>query len=154
MKIEDELKRLNISYQIIEHNPVYTIQDTKAIKQKIEGIGCKNLFLKNKNGLYYILLLPENQKADLKKLESELKISRLSFGTEQELEEILKLKRGSVTPLGIINDKKKQVKILIHHFLLEKTLLLHPNRNTATISMRCADLEYFIKKEGHTYQYV
>lgn len=151
MTIEEKLEKLNISYKKIEHKPVYTVDEAKDCKLQIEGIGCKNLFLKDKKGKYYLLLLPDDQRADFKRIEKSLSISHLTFAKEEELNEILHLTKGSVTPLGIMYDTKGLVAVIIEESLLDKKVLVHPNRNTATISISCDDLLRFIKQENHTY---
>lgn len=142
------LKNLNIEYNIIEHDPVYTVEEAEHIENMIDGIGCKNLFLKDKKS-YYLYILKEDKKADLKELRSKLNIGRLTFAREKELNDKLKLKRGSVTPMGIINDNSSII-LLIDKQLKNNTILVHPNINTATISIRYDDLikyiEYFNNK--------
>lgn len=142
------LKNLNIEYNIIEHDPVYTVEEAEHIENMIDGIGCKNLFLKDKNS-YYLYILQEYKKADLKQISHELNIGRLSFASEEELNDKLKLKKGSVTPMGIINDNSSVI-LIIDKELKKETILVHPNVNTATISIRYDDLiryiEYFNNK--------
>ena len=69
----------------------------------------------------------------------------------EELKEILGVTRGSVTPLGIINDIENKVLVLLDKDLQHQTLLAHPNRNTATISIKFEDLIRFIEYEKHKY---
>ncbi len=133
------LERLNINYEKVEHKPVYTVEEAQKIKDKIYGIGCKNLFLKSKSHKYYLYVLREEKKADLKSLSEILQCGRISFASEEQLYECLKLKRGSVTPLGIINDNSKVIVILDKELKGEK-ILVHPNVNTETVSIEYEDL--------------
>ena len=105
MTIYEILDELKISYEEISHKAVFTVEEANAIEEQINGVGCKNLFLTNKKGKYYIYVLEDSKQANLKELQIFLNEKRLSFGKEEELNEILKLTKGSVTPLGIINDK-------------------------------------------------
>lgn len=75
----------------------------------------------------------------------------LSFARREELKKILGLEPGSVSPLGIINDKKNLVTLMIEKELKNKTLLVHPNVNTKTMSIRFEDLIKFIEQEKHKY---
>ena len=144
MNLYEILKKLDIAYDEIEHEAVYTVLEAKQIKNMIDGVGCKNLFIKDKSNNYYVYILPEDKKANFKELSRYLKTSGLTFASEEELFNILKLSKGSVTPLGIINDNLHITKILVDSFLIDKKLLFHPNINTKTISIFCSDLFKFI----------
>lgn len=77
--------------------------------------------------------------------------THMSFAKEEDLMDVLKLTRGCVSPLGIINDKDNLVLLVIDSELKGNKLLFHPNRNTATISIHFEDLEKFIELENHNY---
>ena len=147
--IYEVLNKLNIEYQMVEHEEVFTAEQSKHIKNMIEGVGGKTLFLKDKNN-YYLYLLDDERQAKLKFLSKSLNIGRLSFGNEDELYDKLKLKKGSVTPLGIINDNSSVI-LIIDKTLKGKKILTHPNINTATVSIRYDDLIKFIKYCNNTY---
>ena len=144
--IYEVLNKLNIEYQMVEHEEVFTAEQSKHIKNMIEGVGGKTLFLKDKNNYY----LYDERQANLKFLSKSLNIGRLSFGNEDELYDKLKLKKGSVTPLGIINDNSSVI-LIIDKTLKGKKILTHPNINTATVSIRYDDLIKFIKYCNNTY---
>lgn len=145
------LEKLKIPYSEIEHEKVCTVEQAQRIKSRIDGVGCKNLFLTDKKGKYILAILKDSKKADMKKLARISAAGRLSFAGDAELKNILNLERGSVTPLGIINDTERKVTILIDRELESEKLLLHPDRNTKTISMQCGDLIKFIEYEKHGY---
>lgn len=151
MDILDKLKELQIKYEIVEHQPVYTIADAKktGIDEKIDGTEVKNLFLKDKNNNFYIYVLEAEQKADFKFLKDKIG-SRPEFATEDELYEKLNLHPGSVTPLGIFNDNGSVI-ILLDKNIKYKKILVHPNRNTATISIEFNDLIKFIIAHNNKY---
>ena len=151
MNLYEVLDKLNIKYKEIEHEPVFTIEQAQFIKENIDGIGCKNLFLTNKKGNYYLIVLNENKKANIKEITKLLNESHLSFASVEELKEILNLKQGSVTPLGIINDKNNVVTIIIDNELSNKVLLVHPNINTKTLPISYDDLIKYIEYENHNY---
>lgn len=150
MSIYDILNKLNIDYCEINHEPVFTVEESKKIKKQIQGCGCKNLFLTDQKN-YYIVIVLEDKKVDLKKVKSVLKTTHLSFATLDELNKVLKLSAGSVTPFGIINDIGNKVTILLDNDLKGKTLLFHPNTNTKTISITYDNLIKFIEFENHNY---
>ena len=154
MELYDVLNELNINYEEVEHAPVYTVQDVKDLKMTIKGTGCKNLFLKNKKKEYYLLVMQEDKVANIKDIGKRANASHLSFGNETELKEILNLERGSCTPFGIINDTENKVVLILDRELEGHRLLLHPNRNTATVAIEYKDLIKFIEHENHEYRLV
>ena len=148
--IYEVLNKLNINYEEVEHKAVYTVKEAQFIKEKIQGIGCKNLFLKG-NNKYYLYLLEDNKKGNLKELERLLNIKKLHFASNEELKRILNLDKGGVTPLGIINDKEGLVTIIIDSGLEGKVLLMHPETNAKTLAIKYQDLLKYIKYLKHEY---
>lgn len=151
MEILNILNNLNIKYELLSHQAVYTVEEAKQIENMIEGIGCKNLFLKDKHKNYYIFVLEENKRANLKELANYLNISKLSFATAEELKVILNLEPGSVTPLSIINDKENLVTLILDEELNNNKILVHPNTNKKTVSLSFEDLIKFIEYTNHKY---
>lgn len=147
------LDRLGIPYEEVEHEAVYTVEDIQNLHLSIEGIGCKNLFLTDGKH-YYLYILKEDMRADLKALQRLLGVSRLSFASSSSLEKILHLSPGSVTPFGIIHDSSHLVQLLLDSSLKEQKLLFHPNVNTRTISISFADFIRFIEYEKHSYCFI
>lgn len=151
MNIYEVLDKLNISYEEIEHEAVFTVEEANCLKEKIDGIGCKNLFLTDKKKNYFLYLLKDDKRADLKLLASRLNVSKITFANDEELSNFLGLTRGSVTPLGIINDNDNKVLLIIDRELVGKKVLVHPNTNTNTISISYVDLVKFIEFVGNKY---
>lgn len=130
---------------------MFTVEEANAIQEQINGVGCKNLFLTNKKEKYYIYVLEDSKQANLKELQIFLNEKRLSFGKEEELNKILKLTKGSVTPLGIINDKDNLVTILLDKDIIDKRIQALPFVNTKTISLEYKDLIKIIEYTNHNY---
>ncbi len=149
MTLEEKLKTLNINYEKVEHPAVYTVEEAKEKVPKIDGVGCKNLFLRTQKKEAFLYTLPEDKQINLKSLSEELGVTRFHFATPETLEEVLGVIPGSVTPLAIINDTKNLVTVVLDKELQGKKLLVHPNRNTATIAIQYEDLIKFIKNENH-----
>lgn len=149
MTIEEKLKSLNIDYQQVNHTAVYTVEEAKEKVPYIDGIGCKNLFLKTKKKEYFLYTLPEDKQISLEELAETLKLTKLHFASSNSLEEILGVIAGSVTPLAIINDPENKVTVILDKELIGKKVLVHPNRNTRTISIKYNDLIKFIESENH-----
>ena len=146
------LNKLNITYTELEHKAVYTIEEAlqEDIPSKIDGIECKNLFVKYKEH-YYLIFLEASKRADLKELAKLVQEPKLSFASEEELQRILGLSIGSVTPLGIIHDQDCKVTLLLDQELIHQKVLVHPNVNTKTISISFEDLIHYIEYFNHSY---
>ena len=145
------LKNLNIEYKEVKHDPVFTVEEAQSVKGDISGVGCKSLFLTDKKGHYYLVVLEETKRADMKQMSKLVHTTRLSFASIKELKEVLNLEQGSVTPLGIINDKMNKVTLVIDGDLKNKVLLVHPNTNRRTISISYCNLIKFVEYENHKY---
>ena len=148
------LDKLEIKYELLEHDAVYTVDEAKELDNMIEGIGCKNLFLTNKKGKYFLVMIHEDKRANIKEIESLVDCKHLSFGKEEDLKEVLGLEAGSCTPLGIVNDKENKVVLVFDKDLVDKKVLCHPNKNTATLSLEFSDLIKFIEYLEHKYLYM
>jgi len=151
----EALSKLNISYELTEHEAVYTIDEVKALGLPNFGASCKNLFLRDQKGKnHYLIVMPADKKADLEGLGRSLGQGKLSFASESRLEKFLGLTKGAVTPLGVINDSSNAVTVVIDEQLRGNKLGLHPNDNTATIWLDFDDLERFILNYGNDVRYI
>lgn len=151
MDLYEILNTLNIKYKEVKHEAAYTVSDMDKININLDGIGCKNLFFKNKDNKFYLVVLPDKKRANIKEIEKIVDAKNLSFASPDTLEEILKLKPGSVTPLGIINDKENKVTVILDKELQNNHVLIHPLINTKTVSIYYDDLIRFIEYFKHKY---
>ena len=142
------LEEMSISYGRVAHPAVYTVAESQKLEKNLPGVGCKNLFLRDREENYYLYLLPDGNRADLWGLQRLLGCSKLTFASPEELLEQLGLTPGSVTPLGVLNNDGR-VTLLLDCSLEGQTLLVHPNVNTATISLAWSDLLRIIHRFGN-----
>ncbi len=147
----DALEQLQIPYNRFEHDAAMTMADCDLFDIEKNASHCKNLFLTNRQGTQFYLLLTAGEKPfRTKEICAQLQISRLSFGTPEQLEAVLSLTPGSVSPLGLINDHDRRV-----HVLLDKELsrweyvIVHPNINTASLVLQTIDLFHFLHARGN-----
>lgn len=143
------LNQLKIHYQRVDHPAIWTMNDPNAPKGLPE---VKNLLLKQKKSNQFYLYLTDNTKVDFKSLADQLEIahSRLAFASEAELENLLGVVSGMVTPLALMHDTTNQVQVLLNRRLADLPLIsAHPNVNTATILLTWADLLKVLRKMGH-----
>ncbi|WP_434799035.1 prolyl-tRNA synthetase associated domain-containing protein [Terrisporobacter vanillatitrophus] len=155
-KVLKKLDELNIKYKVVDHPPVYTIEEVENLNLEEKGHIVKNLFLKNSNGKsHYLVVLKGDKKADLKSIRSQIQSSALSFASEERLEQHLNLLKGAVTPLGIINDEKHCVNVIIDDDLKNQNIIgVHPNVNTSTVFISYNDMIKFISDCGNEIMYV
>ncbi|MEX6687799.1 prolyl-tRNA synthetase associated domain-containing protein [Danxiaibacter flavus] len=155
-KALDTLDRLGVTYEVTEHDPVYTIEDMD--KLEITGLGdvCKNLFLRDDKGRrHFLVVLDKGKSADIKSIQQQIDCTRLSFASDERLDKYLKLKRGEVSPLGIINDVEKKVEVVLDKDIVGRDRLgFHPNVNTATVWISFDDLRKVIEANGNSIKYV
>lgn len=152
-KVFEILDKLDIKYDKAEHEAVYHVAESQKIDRQLEGIGCKTLFLKDKENNYYLYVIRGTKRADLKDVASKLQCTRLSFGKEEELYEKVGLRPGSVSPFGIINDNG-EVGMIIDNELVENKIVVHPNVNTISLSIRYEDLIKVIENYNNKYYIV
>ena len=130
------LKKEKYEIEVHEHDALFTVEDSKKLRGKIDGSHSKNLFLKNKKGDFFLLSCEEGDKIELKKISKSLGLGNISFARQEYLQQYLKIKPGSVSPFALLNDNG------FVNFYLEKTLYdskfvnFHPLINTITITIK------------------
>lgn len=151
------LDRLGITYTHVDHAPAATMEDCLAVEQLLGVTVCKNLFLTNRqHTAYYLLLMPGDKPFRTKDLSAEIGSARLSFATPEEMERLLGTQPGSASVLGLMNDKEREVALLIDKDILEAEAVgVHPLVNTSSLRLSVRDiLSVFLPAVGHTYQKV
>ena len=151
-RVYELLDSLGIYYEVIEHPAAFTIEDMETLKIfRDKPWVVKNLFLRDANGLrHFLVVLDKDKKADLKYIRGQLGSSALSFASEERLMKYLKLTKGSVTPLGIINDEELAVEVVLDSSLVGREQIgVHPNDNTATVMLSYHDLINILDAHGN-----
>ena len=159
MLSKEELIKLldesNCDYEVKEHAPLFTVEDSKSLRGSILGAHSKNLFLKDAKGQFYLLSVEENTKVDLKKIMNFIGSKKLSFAKAEYLESILGIEPGSVSPFALINDVDKKVLFFLDkNFLNYEKLNFHPLVNTATINIATSDMIKFIEEKHNPIKYI
>lgn len=150
----DLLDRLGISYTRVDHAPAATMEDCLAVEEVLGTAMCKNLFLTNRqHTAFYLLLMPGDKPFKTKELSAEINTARLSFGTPEEMEELLGTHPGSATVLGLMYDRDRAVRLLIDRDILAAERIgVHPLVNTASVGLAVGDiLDVILPALGHTY---
>lgn len=141
-KTYDFLDKIGVEYKTLKHPQAFTMEECQKVRDLINAPVFKNLFLTNKQQTnFYLLLVPADKVFKTKYLSSQINSARLSFADESHMQELLGVHPGSVTPLGLINDRGKIVSFLIDSDLKkEDKFACHPCINTASVVMNFQDL--------------
>ena len=153
----DLLDTLAIPYSRMDHTATATMEDCHDIDTRLDIAICKNLFLCNRQETdFYLLLIPGDKKFKTKDLSSQIGSARLSFAKENYMEEFLDITPGSVSILGLMNDKDHRVRLLIDSDVVKEPYIgCHPCINTSSLRISTKDmLEKIIPAMGHEPTYV
>ena len=149
----DFLDALRVSYQRVDHAPAMTMAVCEEIDCALNATICKNLFLSNRQGTdFYLLMMPGDKPFKTKDLSAQLGTARLSFGAPEKMEELLHTAPGSASVLGLMHDKENRVQLVIDQEVLNGAYVgCHPLVNTSSLRLLTSDLEKVIlPATGHT----
>ena len=154
MAVYELLDDLGIPYLRVDHEAAATVDDCHEVDEALGIHICKNLFLCNRQKTdFYLLMMPGLKKFKTKELSAQLGTARLSFAEAEYMEEFLNITPGSVSVMGLMNDKEHRVRLLIDQELLQDEFVgCHPCVNTASLKIRMKDiLEKFLPYVAHDY---
>ena len=157
IRVYDLLDSLHIPYQRIDHEAAMTMEACAAVDEVLGATICKNLLLCNRQCTeFYLLLLPGNKPFKTKELSKQIGSSRLSFAAAEYMEAFLDITPGSLSILGLMNDKENRVQLLIDEDVLSGEWIgCHPCINTSSLRIPTkAMLEILIPAMGHPYRTV
>lgn len=142
IRVYDFLDSLGISYQRIDHEAAMTMEACEEIDRTLEATICKNLLLCNRQETqFYLLMLPGDKVFKTKDLSAQIGSSRLSFAKAEYMEQYLDITPGSLSVLGLMNDKDKMVRLLIDEDVLTGEYIgCHPCINTSSLRLKTKDL--------------
>jgi Ala-tRNA(Pro) deacylase len=145
------LGELGIETKTVTHPPLFTVEQSQALRGQIAGAHTKNLFLRDRKDAHFLVTVEEEAEVDLKRIHTLIGASgKVSFGKPEMLMEYLGVIPGAVTPLGLINDREGKVRFVLDQALATAEIVnAHPLTNEATTSLSGADLLRFVKATGH-----
>ena len=153
----DLLDALDVSYQRIDHEAAMTMEACAEIDKVLDATICKNLLLCNRQcTAFYLLMIVGEKHFKTSTFSKQIGSSRLSFAAPEYMEQFLDITPGSLSVLGLMNDREKQVQLLIDGDILKEEFFgCHPCINTSSLRMRTADLlEKIIPAMGHEPRFV
>jgi len=149
LNLLDLIKEKNIIYQLFEHEPFFTVEESSKLKidLNMQGAHTKNLFLRDKKRNFYLISCLDHQEIDLKELKKIFDCQgNLSFGSPEYLYEKLGVKPGSVSPYALVNNIEKDVTFFLDISIFEyEECNFHPLDNTKTIQVKTSDCINFLK---------
>jgi Ala-tRNA(Pro) deacylase len=145
------LDNLGIAHATVTHPPVFTVEEGRALRGTIPGGHTKNLFLRDKKGVPYLVVASEDAAIELRALHRDLGATgRFSFGSAELMQELLGVAPGSVTPFAVINDTSRRVTVVLDSALMTHAVLnFHPLVNTGTTTISRDGLVKFLEATGH-----
>lgn len=149
------LKQHHVDYQLYHHPAVFTSEQADQYLKDKDFARCKNLFLKTRNNKnYYLFMLPDKKRLDMKKAREQLNCGSLTFASENDLESKLGVKSGAVSPLNLLNDKSNQVHLVVDQAAVNENdkVGVHPNDNTMTVVLKWTELARFVGTYGNPFE--
>lgn len=147
------LDALGIAHRTVSHPPVFTVEESKALRPDLPGGHSKNLFLKPQKGEgpFLLVVLGEDRRVSVNALARALGAPRVGFGSAAELGATLGVTPGSVTPFGLVNAAPGSVRPVFDRHLMEgfAWVNFHPLTNAMTTAIRPGDLLRFLRALGH-----
>ena len=153
----DLLDSLGIEYIRTDHEHADTMEACNEIDAILGVTMCKNLFLCNRQKTaFYLLLMPGDKKFKTKELSAQIGSARLSFAEPEDMLKYLDIEPGSVSVMGLMNDKSRKVRLLIDEdVLMDEYIGCHPCVNTSSLKIRTDDvINKFLPAVGHDYKTV
>ena len=153
----DLLDSLGIEYKRTDHERTDTMEACNAVDEVLGVVICKNLFLCNRQKTaFYLLMMPGDKKFKTKELSAQINSARLSFDQPEDMLKYLDIEPGSVSIMGLMNDKDHAVQLLIDEDVLKEEYLgCHPCVNTSSLKMRVDDvIKKFLPAVNHDYRIV
>lgn len=144
------LDRHGLTYQTHSHPPVYTVEESKALRGDLPGAHCKNLLVRNRKKSLWLIVALESTPVQLKPLAKRLGAGQFSFASPERLMDALGVTPGAVTPFGLINDREARVSLVLDEALMAfESLNFHPLTNDATTAISREDFLRFVSATGH-----
>lgn len=152
IRVYDLLDRLGIEYERTDHEPAETMEACDEIDAVLGVVICKNLFLCNRQKTkYYLLMMPGDKPFKTKELSAQIGSARLSFGSAEAMEELIDIRPGAVSIMGMMNDQENKVQLLIDKDVISGEYLgCHPCVNTSSLKLRTKDvMEVYLPEVHH-----
>ncbi|WP_196480736.1 YbaK/EbsC family protein [Burkholderia diffusa] len=145
------LEETGILFSCEEHTPVSNMTESGMLVLSVTGVRCKNLLLQDRKGHCVLVVTTATKSLDLAGVAETIGSKRLSFASDDKLFELLGIRTGSLSPLALVNDGEKRVRLVIDAELAgEESFLFHPLENNASVSLSRSSLDTFLSSIEHS----
>ncbi|MEK6347358.1 MAG: prolyl-tRNA synthetase associated domain-containing protein [Burkholderia sp.] len=139
------LRQRGIPFGYEQHDAVLNMAESGLLTLTLDGARCKNLLLQDKKGQFFLVVTTSNKALDLSGAAEAIGSKRLSFASGERLFELLGIRTGSLSPLALVNDAERRVRLILDADLEgEPVFLFHPLENTASVALERAAFEAFL----------
>ena len=144
-----------VTFELLEHAPVYNMDDLAVLHLPHPEWDAKNLFVRDdKKRNYYLITVRGEKRVNLNEFRKQHGLRGLTFASPEELMTLLHLSPGSVTPLGLLNDTAFRVQLFLDASFAGNIIAVHPNDNAATVWLPADDLARILREHGSTVRFV
>ena len=152
LAVKEKLKELDISFELVEHEPVLTTEQADSFIEGIDGVRTKTMFLTNKKKTaYYLLIMDDKKMLDMDLFKDLVGTNRIRMASSDSLFEKMKLPPGTVSPFGLLNNESKDIEVFFDKETMdEKRMCFHPNTNEKTLFLDTKDILRFLEAIGYT----
>lgn len=154
-EIVELLQERGVDFEIYEHEPITSVEESKELGLPHKGAGTKNFFLRDKKKKnYFIITTKEDKRVDLRRLREILGTTALSFASEEDLDRMLGVVTGAVGPFGALNESEHRVRVYIDAEFRQGLMDAHPNDNAATMFLKADDVLELLREGGTPAEYI
>ncbi|MCF0142522.1 MAG: prolyl-tRNA synthetase associated domain-containing protein [Parasporobacterium sp.] len=149
------LKTTGLEYEVVEHEAAATVEEINKLNVPHPEARARNIFLCDDGKRnYYLLTLRELLPIRITDFKQKIKSRHLSFASAEDLMNLMEIKKGSVSPLAVLNDTDCRIHVYFDAYYEGRLIGVHPNENTAMVFMQCEDLAELLRAHGNQVDYV
>ena len=155
-QVANKLQELGITFDVVEHPPVFTTEQADSYIEGMEGVRTKSMFLTNrKKTQYYLLIMDDKKRLDMDDFKVQVGADRIHMASADSLAEKMQLSPGTVSPFGLLNNEEKDILVYFDKDIVSEDIMtFHPNTNEKTIFIKIQDLFRFLDSIGFTYEFL
>ena len=155
-QVANKLQELGITFDVVEHPPVFTTEQADSYIEGLEGVRTKSMFLTNKKKTqYYLLIMGDKKRLDMADFKVQVGANRIRMASADSLAEKMQLSPGTVSPFGLLNNDEKDILVYFDKDIVSEDIMtFHPNTNEKTIFIKIQDLFRFLDSIGFTYEFL
>ena len=153
-QVANTLQELGITFDVVEHPPVFTIEQADSYIEGLEGVRTKSMFLTNKKKTqYYLLIMGDKKRLDMADFKVQVGADRIRMASLDSLAEKMNLPAGTVSPFGLLNNEEKDILVYFDKDIVSEDIMtFHPNTNEKTIFIKTQDLFRFLEAIDFSYE--